>query len=367
MITHLALGGAERVAFSLMRGLRDRYDFAVYAANGIDPGPVGQSMKRELDEMNVPVHVGTSVPIKRGGMLLAGHWFSKAVKQFQPDIIHLHTEIPESSYAAMVAMRPSRGRIPLVRTIHNTIYWEPWRKLGRWCDRKMPRSFVACVSKGAQDAFDQLRAESSAGPLPQPPAIIFNGVVVSGESRPLGKLPDGTVRILFAGRFERQKGADLLPEIVHKVKPPMPCQLTMYGGGAYEGTLRELANNPPAGWSIQVNGPIPNLSAQMPQFDLMLMPSRYEGLALMGIEASLMGLPVIATDGPGMREGFPTDYPYLARAGDPGSFAQALQKALDNPAAWAGAVQQARDFAGKHFDLNAMCDAYARLYQQAVQ
>src|SRR5436190_867375 len=86
VITHLALGGAERVAFNLMRGMRDRFHFALYVANGIDPGDVGRSMQRELEQMNVPLFVGTSVPIKFGGMLLSGMWHARAVKRFKPDV-----------------------------------------------------------------------------------------------------------------------------------------------------------------------------------------------------------------------------------------------------------------------------------------
>lgn len=366
VITHLALGGAERVAFNLMRGLRDRFDFAVYAANGVDSGEVGQSMRRELEAMGVPLHVGTSMPIKFGGMLLAGHWFARAVKRFRPDLIHLHTEIPESSYASMVALRPSLKRIPLVRTIHNTIYWNPWRRLGRWCDRHMPRSYVACVSKGAVEAFEHLRAESGARPVPQPPQIIFNGVVVQDAPRPADRLPGECVRILFAGRFEDQKGADLLPAILAAVHPSRPCELVIHGSGTHEATLRALAAKPPAGWTIQISGPVPNLSRRMPEFDLMIMPSRYEGLALTAIEASLLALPVVATDGPGIREGFPGDYPWLARAGDAASFAQRLQQALDDPASWPAVVQSARQFASQHFDVSAMCDAYTSLYMQAM-
>src|ERR1051325_1513186 len=88
VITHLALGGAERVAFNLMRGLRDRFDFALYVANGIDSGEVGQSMQRELEQMQIPLFVGTSVPIKFGGMLLSGMWHARAVKHFRPEVIH---------------------------------------------------------------------------------------------------------------------------------------------------------------------------------------------------------------------------------------------------------------------------------------
>jgi len=96
------------------------------------------------------------------------------------------------------------------------------------------------------------------------------------------------------------------------------------------------------------------------------MPSRYEGLALIAIEAALLGLPVIATDGPGLREGFPAQYPWLAKAGDAVSFANLLQAALEDPATWQGAVLKAREFAEEHFDQRVMCDAYARLYADAM-
>jgi glycosyltransferase involved in cell wall biosynthesis len=369
VITHLALGGAERVAFNLMRGLRDDFDFAVYAANGIDPGEVGQSMKRELEQMQIPIFVGTKVPIKFGGMFLAGLWFFRAAKNFSPDIIHLHTEIPESAYASMVMLKPSLKKIPLVRTIHNTIYWNPWRKLGLWSDRHMQKSFIAAVSQGAVNAMNELRTESAAGRLPQPPKIIFNGVVVNNEPRPLDRLPGNCVRILFAGRFEDQKGADLLPQIIQQIKlrAGQTCELIIHGSGTHENLLHELAVNPPRGWSIQVNGPVSNLSARMPQFDLLIMPSRYEGLALLPIEAALLNLPVIATDAPGLREGFPGDYPWLAEPGDAKSFSQLLQRALDEPNTLQSAAQSAKEFAQKYFDVNVMCDAYRALYQQALK
>jgi glycosyltransferase involved in cell wall biosynthesis len=369
VITHLALGGAERVAFNLMHGLAGQFDFAVYAANGVDAGEVGQSMQRELAEMSVPLHLGTNVPIKFGGMILAGWWMKKTVREFKPDIIHLHTEIPESSYASMVSLAPSLARIPLVRTIHNTIYWNPWRKLGRWCDAKMARSYVACVSIGAADAFNELRAESGAGALPEPPAIILNGVRVTAPPRAIDKPPGDPIRMLFAGRFEDQKGADLLPGIVRAVKPPpgKRIELTIHGGGTHEAALRELASNPPAGWSIQLHGPVANLSARLPTFDLLLMPSRYEGLALLAIEAARLNVPVVATDGPGVREGFPADYPWLAKAGDAGSYTNLLQRAIDDPSMWPDAARCAEQFARKYFDVSVMCSAYATMYRDALR
>ena len=97
------------------------------------------------------------------------------------------------------------------------------------------------------------------------------------------------------------------------------------------------------------------------------MPSRYEGLALLPIEAALSNLPVIATDAPGLREGFPKDYPWLAAPGDAASFAKLLQRALDEPEKLPAAARAAHEFARKYFDLTVMCNAYRALYQQAQQ
>lgn len=368
IVSHLALGGAERVAFVLARGLRQRFDFGFYAATGVDPGDVGQSMKRELEALRIPLFVGTKLPIKWGGMAMAGALSAIAVKRFRPDIIHLHTEVPEASYAAMVSLRPSLRRVPVVRTIHNAVYWPAWRTLGRWCDRRMRRSFVAAVGRDASKAFEQLRGESSAGPPPHPPVVIFNGVSVVGEPRPAAKLPTGRMRILFAGRFEDQKGADLIPRIVGQVRPPhdRPCELVIRGSGPHEPALRDLASHPPSGWAVDVNGPLPGLSARLAEFDLLLMPSRFEGLALLAIEAALMGLPVIATDGPGIREGFPEGFPWLAKAGDADSFAQLLQAAVNDPASCRSGAEAAQRFARANFGVETMIEGYAQLYGRAA-
>ena len=173
-------------------------------------------------------------------------------------------------------------------------------------------------------------------------------------------------RVLFAGRLEDQKGADLLPEILRRVKPPYPCDLVIYGSGRHESKLRDLSANPPPGWSVEVHYPEPNLSDKMPTFDLLIMPSRHEGHALLAIEAALLGIPVVATDAVGVRGRFPPGYPFLAETGDPTDSARTLQHALEEPAAWESVAGQSRDFARQHFTVDAMCVAYAELYRQAI-
>src|SRR5262249_26593432 len=67
LITHLALGGAERVALNLMHGLRDRVDFGLFSSRAMQDDQVGQAMKREVEELGAPLYFGTNLPIKCGG------------------------------------------------------------------------------------------------------------------------------------------------------------------------------------------------------------------------------------------------------------------------------------------------------------
>jgi glycosyltransferase involved in cell wall biosynthesis len=372
VITHLGLGGAENVAFALMRGLAPHFDFAVAAPMGVETGEVAARMRDELAGKNIPFFPGPGLDMKRGGML-AGAWcLKKAIDQFHPDLIHLHTEIPESAYATLAALRPGVKRIPLVRTIHNTVYWQPWRRIGRWCERRMKQSHIAAVSCGARRAFEAVRAESGAGALPAEPQVIYNGVSPPKQSRldlPPARDPAQRLRLLFAGRLEDQKGADLLPQIVRQTRLPdgVSCELVIHGQGTYGMLLTELAGEPIPGWSIRVEPPVPDLNQRMADFDLLLVPSRYEGQGLVATEALLAGAIVAATDAPGICEAFPEGYPYLCPPGDAGPFAALLTKMLQNRGDWPGVVGPAAAWAKRRFSVPGMCRQYEMLYRNCIK
>jgi glycosyltransferase involved in cell wall biosynthesis len=240
---------------------------------------------------------------------------------------------------------------------------------------------VAAVSEDARNAFDRFRASSKAGALSTPTWVIYNGVAIS-PSEPIAfdldfrtnRLPPRTRevtsggvtrRILFAGRFEEQKGADLLPAIVRGMRLPAgtSCELVLHGSGTYDPLLRQLATQAPRGWTIHVLPPVANLAGQFAAFDLTIMPSRFEGLGLVAIESALAGVPVVATDAEGLREALPSQHPWRARAGDAASFAAVLGSALAETHRWPPVAAEARAFAQMRFDFGTMCDAYFDLYE----
>jgi glycosyltransferase involved in cell wall biosynthesis len=104
----------------------------------------------------------------------------------------------------------------------------------------------------------------------------------------------------------------------------------------------------------------------MAEFDLVMIPSRLEGLSLVAIEAMLAGVPVVGTDARGLREVLPPDHPWRAKAGDAASFSEQLQHALDQREQWPLATARAMAFARARFDYQAMLSSYAALYRRAV-
>ncbi len=367
VVSHLGLGGAERIAVNIARALRDEFDFAIHAVRGIEPGEVGTALAAEIKAAGIPVHAGARVPMRFGGVITSGIGLSRAVKRVQPDMLHLHTEIPEAACAAMLACHPSLRAIPLVRTIHNSVIWGFSRIFGCWCDRRLSHARIAAVSRGAAEAFAHLRRDSGAAAGPGA-TVIFNGVVEKPLQPPRPVIENRPLRLIYGGRLEAEKGVDLFPEIIRSMLPvPQGIELVIQGHGRFEPLLRQLAKNPPPGWSIQRRPAQPDFSRQLSEFDLVLLPSRHEGLCLVAIEAALAGVPVIATDAPGLRETLPPDHPWLARPGDAADFAAVLSRAIVHRHTWADVAAKARAFAGTTFSLPRMIDGYRRLYRSMAK
>lgn len=368
-ITRLGLGGAETVAFTLMEALRHEYTFGVYAVRGVENSDIGGHLRACLQEWEIPLFRGPRLPFKAGGMLASGLVMSAAVRRFDPAAVHLHTEIPEAACATMIAIarrRPER----VIRTIHNSVYWHVWKRLGRWTERRLAASHVACVSEDARATYRRFRESSGAGAPFAPPMLIYNG---AKEPPPRAATPvdsqRDTIDVVVAGRFEYEKGTDLLPEILAQARPPpgVRARLVLQGQGPHLPMLRRLAEAPPDGWSVVLRPPVPQFSQRLREFDLLLVPSRFEGLALVAVEAALAGVPVVATDATGLREVLPSDHPWRARAGDPADIARALALALREHGRWNEIAQRCREFARERFGVDRMARHYAQLYARALR
>jgi glycosyltransferase involved in cell wall biosynthesis len=121
-------------------------------------------------------------------------------------------------------------------------------------------------------------------------------------------LDNSRINIGICGRFEDQKGIDLLITFLNDFNDQIKNRVNFIfiGSGSYKQELQILSLK---NENISLHKPINEINNKLHSFDYILMPSRFEGLALMSIEASFAKVPVIASNVKGLNETLPSDWP----------------------------------------------------------
>jgi glycosyltransferase involved in cell wall biosynthesis len=162
------------------------------------------------------------------------------------------------------------------------------RALAPLCDA------VVCISE------HEMRIAREARIAPRMMAHVANGIpmhppVAAVMSRP--DWPADKRRLLFVGRFDRQKGVDILIDALRELRDSTFAYLV---GSAVlnDGATLNLPDNVRAtGWLSAAD-----LTAYYETADVLVAPSRWEGFGLTAVEAMRAGLPVIATRVGGLAE-----------------------------------------------------------------
>jgi glycosyltransferase involved in cell wall biosynthesis len=127
--------------------------------------------------------------------------------------------------------------------------------------------------------------------------VVPNGIapVPLADRRPTGPAAE-PARLLFVGRLTDQKGVLDLPAIVAGMaEAGVPAELTVVGDGPLADELRTLAAEVAPGL-VELAGFVDDPRRAFAAADLLLLPSRWEGLPFTPLEALATGLPVLLSD-----------------------------------------------------------------------
>lgn len=155
---------------------------------------------------------------------------------------------------------------------------------------------------------------------------------------------DGMTHLACVGRIDpKAKGQDILLQLMAMPKwRERPVKLHIYGGGPCERSLRKLCE-----WqglrNVGFEGHVSDVRGIWKDNHALVLPSRFEGLPLVIVEAMLCGRPVITTDVAGnaqfIRDGVTG---FVAEAPTVRLFDAAMERAWDVRASWKSAGESAR-------------------------
>lgn len=137
---------------------------------------------------------------------------------------------------------------------------------------------------------------------------------------------EGASDFFYVGEFREAKGLDTLMEALARLaRTGLKPSLTMIGGGPDEGMIRRLATGYGLDEQVKWLGVRPAHEA-LTMGRIMVLPSRFESLPYVILEAVGGRVPLISTDVGGIREILPQDS--LIPANDPEALAAAMRAAL---------------------------------------
>ncbi|MEU6590727.1 glycosyltransferase family 4 protein [Streptomyces sp. NPDC046881] len=381
-VLHLAQpvdGGVARVVLDLARA-------QLAAGMRVTVACPGGALAAGLRELDADVRDWQAARSPGPGLPGEVRRLARLIDEVRPELVHAH-----SAKAGLAARLALRGRVPTVFQPHAwsfeavggltaalALRWERWG--AHWADR------VVCVSEaeratglraGVRAAYTVIpngidttrfapapatgtapghptapscasRTAADEKPPPCPPAP-------GGESRPL---------VVCVGRLCRQKGQDVLLRAWEKVLDLLPrATLVLVGDGPDSEALRRQAPS-----SVHFTGAVPDPVPWYRAADLVVLPSRWEGMALAPLEALGCATPVVLTAVDGARESLP---PALAEhclvpPEDPSALAAAVTGLLCDPPLRAALGNQGRRHVLTSHDVRLTAERFAALYRSLL-
>lgn len=361
LITSINLGGAEIVAINLLDNDSRDIDIKLVEVHS-SSGQYASEKKKELIKRKVCFKT-LGNKYRRLSLCIAPMKLFYLILLEKPDIIHSHTDLPDFVLGVTLRLlRLLRIKPPkIVRTIHNNKFWHTHFKIGKMVEASYHEDYIVGVSDSSLNAYRKLRRDFrlTASSNQQ---VIHNGCEIP-KKLPLGiNLDSKKINIAYCGRFETQKGVDILVERIHEINIKYHDRIDFHLIGS--GSLLNLINKTASLYkNIHVHLPINNMSKKIHEFDFLIMPSRFEGLVLISMEASLSKVPVIASRADGLVETLPKNWALNFELMDSKCLMDIIEKIIFNDFDLEELKKEAFTFVSENYSYSNMLESYSILYK----
>ncbi len=376
IITELAVGGAEQCLTNLALHLREHSHSVRVLALSRPPDEGHDRLFDRLEGQNIEVHFLGGETWWHLPWVLARLW--QKIRSSPPEIAQsflFHANV-------LAALLYPFFKVPLVggARVVDPRYGRHWLN---WLS-SMAMSRLVCVSQSVAEHSQNYDKVD-----PKKIVVIANGITSvnadfgspsesidptkqfikakSYAQRQLGIAP-ATPCLLFVGRLHHQKGVDVLMSRADEILSALPLhQIIFIGDGPMKSQLQTQASHCKHETRIHFVGRRDDVANWMQSCQLLLLPTRYEGMPNVVLEAMSFGLPVISTQAEGVLEllGDAAAEQTVA-VGDWDAWSRKVVEVAANGVLHQKLSRVNLDRCIQYFDLNEKMQQYEMLYREVL-
>lgn len=346
LVTQMEAGGAQRVAYLLKTEFERRgYDSKLWFLYTKRPAYSGMSGMGSLMD-HPPSALGYVKILFR---------FAKLLRAERPDVLITHTHYANVLGHMISSVLGVEHRIAVQ---HNPTQTYP--KAVRVAD-----SIIGSIGGYTGNvAVSKTVAESIAaysGSYRERLAVVYNGVPEPTAPAPREltrgrwNIPLDAPLLVNVGRFSVQKNQEFLIRLVAEDKR---LHLLLVGDGELREKLHGLAAQLQVADRVHFTGEVKpdEVSSLIASSDIFALPSLFEAVGMVVLEAMVLGVPVLSNDIPSSHEFIGADG-VIVDVASPGEWLAAVERLLVNPEAAAKMAAGAK-MKAQRFTVPRMADAY---------
>jgi glycosyltransferase involved in cell wall biosynthesis len=358
-------GGAQTHVFQLSRFFVEKGDkVAVMTSN--EDSWLGEEVSKLGVKFFVNKHIGNTLnPFK---VLLSFWEIRKAIKKFNPDIVHCH-----SFMGGLLGRLVVRGKIPTVFTPHGWGFnvGTPFsRKMTALIFEKINSHFtdkIICVSE-----FGKKLALNFKIAKPSKFTVIYNGIEDVLPTVRCAKKKNNIVNFMFVGRLTEPKDPIFLLSAITKLKPKVRKKVvvTIVGKGEKAKDVKNFVLKHKIEKQVFLTGVLSRQDVfenLCNEADVFVLISRWEGLPITVLEAMSAGLPVIVSKVGGIPELVSEKEGFLIKRGDSKEMVKAITKLVKDESTRREMGNRARAKIKRNFTLSKMFDKVENVYNDLLK
>ncbi len=341
VITKSSLGGAQSVVVNLANALcRMGHEVGVVAGEG--DGKLWSLLDKDVKQYPCP-YLQRSVSLKND--VLAVWFMHRLNRELRPDVVHLH-----SSKAGMLGRVAFPGK-KIIYTVHG---FDSIRLAFRSflpIERMMQYRCASIIGVSQHD----VRTMKEEG-IERRVDYVYNGISVLPKDGNLAwDVPDCYRKVVLCiARLSPPKKDDLFMEVAR--------QLPDYAF-VWIGNQKAVEQHPA---NVFFLGKIPNAGRYCAKADVLVLPSNYEGLPMVILEAMAQGIPVVASNVGGVSEAVVHGKTGFAVNNVPEDFVKAIREITEQPETQGRMSLCAKHTFEEKFTVDHMVDGYLRHYEKVV-